>query len=277
MTADLKPKVGSKNLLDVLTEGRILPEGTDTWVVRTVKPDFRSQQGFRWPFPGQWAEAPGPIVHENDSPCPVAVGDGICVATTWADMASGGVPARTLLLCAIKKDEALSPSSGDKIRVPRAFVVDVIDGERIIREQGTAADLRYADLRYADLRYANLRYANLSAANLRGADLYRADLRDANLSAANLYAANLYAANLYAADLYAADLRDATLYGADLRDADLYGADLRYADLRRADLYGANLDGADLRAADLSGANLRYADLSASQRARAKEQGARIS
>ena len=202
-----KPAVGSKNLLETLTEGRILPEGTDTWTVRTVRPDFRSQQGFRWPFPGQWAEAPGPIITTNTDACPREVGDGICVATTWRGMASGGVPARTLLLCAISSEDVLSPVGGEKVRVRRAFVVDLIDGENLIRQHGSGANLSGADLRYADL----------SGANLSGADLRYADL-----------------------------------YGADLRDADLSGA-------------------------NLSGANLSGADLSASQRARAKEQGARIS
>ena len=35
-------------LLDILTEGRTLPDGCDIWGMRSVHPDFTSSRGFRW-------------------------------------------------------------------------------------------------------------------------------------------------------------------------------------------------------------------------------------
>lgn len=52
------------------------------WGWRVVHPDFRSRNGYRWAYPGGWAEAPGPIL-DHDDPCPDAVGDGLCVALDW--------------------------------------------------------------------------------------------------------------------------------------------------------------------------------------------------
>jgi hypothetical protein len=210
--------VGDTELRDPLAilvakVGKALPEGCDRWGMRAVRADLRSSRGFRWPFPGQWADAPGPI-REHRGSCPIAVGDGICVATTVAGMASGGITARTMLLCAFSSDDIVGDSEPGKLRVRRAFVVELVDGEAFAR---------------TDLRDANLRGANLYGANLRGADLRDADLRGANLRGANLRGANLYDADLYGADLYGADLRGANLYGANLRGANLYGANLRDA------------------------------------------------
>ncbi|WP_307962414.1 pentapeptide repeat-containing protein [Salinispora arenicola] len=148
-------------MLDVLTADRALPAGCDRWGIHTVHPDLRSRDGYRWPWPGQWAEAPGPIDTDNTSECPVEVGDGICLARTWRAMASGGVPAVTLLLCAWSSADLLSDACGDTWRLRRAYVVDIVDGARLVREHG----------RGANLRGANLRGANLEGANLRGADL----------------------------------------------------------------------------------------------------------
>ena len=188
------------NLLNVLTERRKLPEGCDTWAIRTVRPDGVSRHGFVWQLTAGWVEAPGPINYANSDACPSVLGDGICAARTWAGMASGGIPARTLLLCAVNSDDVLGDGHG-KLRARRVYVVSVIDGERLIRERGRRADLHGADLRRADLYRADLR-----SANLHGADLRRADLRRA--------------------DLHGADLRDTFLGRADLRDADLHGANL---------------------------------------------------
>lgn len=143
------------NLLDVLTEGRELPEGCDTWAIRAVRPDGGSRFGFVWPLTPGWVEAPGPIIEGNAGTCPCAPGDGICVAYSWYGMSLGGVPARTLLLCAVNSADVLG-SDRNKLRARCAYVEEVIDGERLLREHGRAA---------------NLRYAVLSGANLRGADL----------------------------------------------------------------------------------------------------------
>ena len=200
------------NLLDILTEGHELPEGCDTWGIRAVHPDGASRNGFVWPLTPSWAEAPGPIDHANIGPCPTRAGDGICLAYSWGGMASGGIVARTLLLCAYGASDVLGRSSGGDIsRLRRARVVAVVDGERLIREHG----------RNADLFAANLAGARLSGADLRDARLYCADLRGADLSGANLRGANLCSV-----DLSGANLRDANLWCVNLNDANLSGADL---------------------------------------------------
>ena len=144
------------DLLDVLTEGRQLPAGCDRWAVRTVRPDLSSKYGFRYPWPGSWAAAPGPFVPGNTGACPSEVGDGLCAAGSWDGMASGGVPARSLLLVAFADGDVLGGALPGKIRVARLFVVDVVDGERLVREYGSGANLAGADLGGANLAGANL-------------------------------------------------------------------------------------------------------------------------
>lgn len=178
------------NLLNVLTESRELPEGCDTWAIRTVRSDGSSSHGFVWPLSSGWVEAPGPIDESNDDSCPSYVGDGICGAFTWEGMASGGVPARTLLLCAVNSTDVLGYSR-TKFRARRVYVVAVIDGERLIREHGRGANLSYADLRFVDLSNANLSGANLTGANLSNADLTGAELTYVDLTGANLTGADL--------------------------------------------------------------------------------------
>ena len=170
---------GHINLLDVLTEGRVLPPGCDAWGVRTVRPDGASSFGFHWPLYAGWVEAPGPIRYRNIHPWPVEVGDGICLAYTWSGMAFGGIPARTLLLCADSTLDVLGRAPGGGVaRFERVHVVAVVDGERLIRERGRGANLYGANLRGADLADADLYGAELRNANLRGADLHGADLGD---------------------------------------------------------------------------------------------------
>jgi len=190
-------------LLDILTERRTLPDGYDAWGMRAVHPDFRSSYGFRWPFPGQVAQAAGPFARDNTGPCPASVGDGVCTAQTAAGMASGGIPAVTVLITAHKLADVLG-FDNDKVRASQVLVVDVVDLPRLCRESMTEA--------------------NLCGANLYRADLYGANLEGANLEGADLYRADLYRANLYAANLEGADLTGADLYRADLRGADLTGA-----------------------------------------------------
>ena len=226
------------NLLDVLTRDVTLPEGCTDFAVRSVHPDLRSSRDYRWPWPGVWAQAPGPINETNTDGCPTDVGDGICVAKTWAGMASSGIPAITLLLCAYHRDDVLGKTEPEqKLRVKRAYIVDVVDGARLVRKYGKGVDLRGA----------NLGHTNLWGANLRGANLGNANLVSANLTNINLWDASLIGANLWGASLRSADLSDANLMSANLRDADLGSADLRGANLWGADLDDTNLIGANLR------------------------------
>jgi hypothetical protein len=205
------------------------PEMRLAW--RVVKPDFTSRNGYRWAFPGNWSE-PNPTPHQmtTGDACPTFDGDGLCLAKTFAGAGSGGITASTVLICGYMPAEILGEDE-NKLRVRRAFVVDVVDIQRLLVEGAGAS------------------------ADLRSADLYSANLRSANLRSANLYSADLRSANLRSADLYSADLRS-----ANLRSANLYSADLRSANLRSADLYSADLRSANLRSANLSGArNLAYA------------------
>lgn len=186
-----------RNPLDIMAEGRTLPEGTDTWGMRTVRPDFRSRFDYRWPFPGNWAEAPGPFATTNTAACPLHIGDGICAANTFRGMALGTAHLHLILLVAYDSADVLGTDQyTDTVRVRRAYVVDAIDGALFVRNRCQNADLSYGyfpgiTLRHADLRGAALRYAiltgvDLSYANLRGADLQGADLRGASLIGADL-------------------------------------------------------------------------------------------
>ena len=157
-------------VLPIFVGDRVLPDGCDRWGIRSVRADFRSSNGFRWPFPGQWAEASGPFNEANTDGCPSNVGDGLCVADTFRGMASGGIPARTVLLCAYSSADVLGTTRGDdKHRVRRVFVVDLIDGESFTRADLAGADLTRADLTRADLTGADLTGAYLTGANLTGA------------------------------------------------------------------------------------------------------------
>ncbi|BBU22134.1 hypothetical protein [Mycobacterium xenopi] len=80
-------------LADVIAPEYTLPDGYDSWGLKSVHPDLRTRNGFRWPFPGN--ETPRVELDDHDGPCPSRPGDGVCVAKTWAGMASGGIPART--------------------------------------------------------------------------------------------------------------------------------------------------------------------------------------
>jgi hypothetical protein len=231
-TTDIQ--VGSIDLLDVITKDRELPEGYDQWAIRTVRPDLRSRNDYRYPFPGKVAKAAGPFSEGRDE-CPSHDGDGICAATTWRGMASGGATASTLLLVAYKEKHVLGGSrSGGKLRLRRFLVVDVIDGLDLLRKSGKGADLSGANLSYANLSYVNLCGANLRGAYLSGADLSYADLRGASLSGAYLCGANLRGAYLSGANFSYANLLGASLSGAYLCGASLSGANLRGADLSGA-------------------------------------------
>lgn len=137
-------------LLDILTEGRTLPDGCDIWGMRSVHPDFTSSRGFRWPFPGGVAEAPGPVITANKGACPQSEGDGICTAITAWGMASGGIPAITVLITAHAAADVLGDDE-IKVRVRRATVVEVVDLPGMARAgKLSGADLRGANLHRAD-------------------------------------------------------------------------------------------------------------------------------
>ena len=246
-----------RQFIEHLTEGRKLPAGYDTFGFKIVRPDLRSYNGYRWPWPGNAVTDYDAIA--SDDPCPGNRTGGFCIARTLRGAASGGHGHVAILLLAYNQADILA-SNEDKLRVRHAFVVDLIDAERIYREC-RETDLQGADLQGADLRGADLQGANLQGANLQGADLQRADLQGAYLRGADLQGADLQGADLRGADLQEAYLQGADLRGADLQRADLQEAYLQEADLQGADLRGAYLQGADLQGADLQGADLQGADL----------------
>lgn len=228
MTIDLIPVI-------VERENATLPDWCDSWGIKSVQPDLRTRGGYQWPYPGQIAFCdPDQLVPDNDNAFPYQVGDGLCVATTWRGMASGGIPARTMLLVAYASNEILGRNSlVGKLRLPRVAVVALVDGQRLIREAGASANLYRANLDGANLICADLYGADLTGAYLRGADLDSANLDGADLTSADLIGANLSGANLRNADLRATDLAGADLCGADLTGAHLYGAntaEARYDD-----------------------------------------------
>ena len=207
------------DLLTKITEGKRLPKGCDSWALKSVWPDGRTSHDFRWPLTRKTVTVAGPMLPHKDA-CPKKPGDGLCLATSWRGMASGGIPAITLLLVAFHSSNVHgTDKAAGKLRVSECVVVEVIDGARLLREQGTGTNLYGADL-YGAYLYG----ANLSGADLTGANLYGADLTGAYLTGAYLYGANLSGANLYGANLYGANLSGANLYGANLSGANLSGA-----------------------------------------------------
>ena len=173
-------------------------------LLRSVHGDFTSSRGFRWPFPGGEAVADAPV-RDWDGPCPSVPGDGLCLGKTWTGIASGSIPASTLLLCSFRSSDVLGEDD-HKVRVARARVLDVFTFAGLVAE---ASDDERAYLARADLAGANL-----AGANLAGANLADANLADAYLARANLARANLAGANLAGAYLARADLAGANLAGA---------------------------------------------------------------
>ena len=132
-----------------------------TCLLRSINGDFTSSHGYRWPVPGNTAVAGG-VVKSHKGPCPSAPGDGLCLGKTWRGIASGGIPATTLLLCSYPKSAVLG-EDGEKVRVSRACVLEVFTFAALVSEA--------TDDERAYLGGANLRGANLRGANLGGADL----------------------------------------------------------------------------------------------------------
>ena len=143
---------------------------------RSVHYDFRSSRGFVWPFPGGTAVAAGPFTDSPDRGCPQHEGDGICLALTAKGMASGDIPAHTVLVCLYTKASLLGTEpDGSKVRVKRAKVLRVVDFPAMLRgDVPQDHDLpTKANLSGANLSGANLTKANLWRANLRGAEANR--------------------------------------------------------------------------------------------------------
>lgn len=228
---------GWRALWEVLTAGRTLPDGCQSWALVDGGPLGRPATGAALPATA------------------------VTVAMRPADpLAEHPLPSTCLLVAEPSGDpdggEGAASRSGDLI------VVGVVEW--------AALDLTGVDLRGLVLEEVDLRGATLVRADLRGADVFGADMRGADLREADLRQAALTGVDLSEADLSLADLRRATLggdlsaaqlTGADLRKADLIGACLSRAVLWDADLAGADLAGADLQGANLQGANLRGATL----------------
>ena len=173
-----------KDLLEVLASRHTLPEGCDTWAIKSVRPDLTTRGGsFQWPFPGGVVEASA-VVPENRSPVPSREGDGVCAGKTWRGMASARIPAVTLLLVAYNAAEHLLGADEDKVRLRCAHVVALVDGAALLVRDGAKSDLRGAYLRGADLGGADLRGAYLGGAYLGGAYLGGAYLSGADLGGA---------------------------------------------------------------------------------------------
>ena len=160
-------------------ESAILPEGFTDWGIKSVRPDLKTYLNFQWPTPGRVVACDESRIDRNNTDnCPRWVGDGLCVGTTWGGMASGGIPALTLLLVAYRRADVLGERPG-KLRTTEVAVVAIVDGARLLREEGAGASLSGADLRGVNLTGADLRGVNLTGADLRGADLSGADLSEA--------------------------------------------------------------------------------------------------
>ena len=149
-------------------ESATMPEGFDSWGVKSVHPDLKTYFNFQWPMPGEVVACDEKHVNrKNMGNCPSQIGDGLCVGTTWDGMASGGIPATTLLLVAYRKADVLGERPG-KLRTTEVAVVAIVDGARLLRERGARANLHGADLREARLHGAKLRGANLRGVRNKG-------------------------------------------------------------------------------------------------------------
>lgn len=147
-----------RDLLPVIVEttGATMPRSFDSLGLKSVLPDLMTTRWFRWASPGGTNISNDGLNRGNESACPEVPGDGLCVATTWRGMASGGIPARTLLLVAYRAADVVGRDEpAGKLRIgAEVATVALIDGERLIREHGGRADLHGADLRGADLQGA---------------------------------------------------------------------------------------------------------------------------
>lgn len=260
-----KITLGHKDLIPVIVEreGAVMPVWCDTWGIKSVKPDLKAFGGYQWPAPGNIAECDKMRIYANNSGAhPWAPGDGLCVASTWRGMATSVSEARTLLLIAYSSEDVLGrDEDGDKVRVSYAYVAAIVDGERLIRDEGEGANLMGANLSNANLTNGLLNFADLSRSKLDNARLRYADLVGANLAGACIYLTDLDSADMQDANLRNVYCARSMLAYANLTDADLTNAYLRGSDMVGAKLQNANLTCASLEGVNLSGANLSEANL----------------
>lgn len=235
-------------LQEVIVKNRTLPPGCNRWGIKSVSAGLTTHNGFSW-LPAiceGYLEAsdPDPV---NLGPCPGYMGDGLCVAWTWRGMASGGIPANTLLLLAYRSQDVLGFDNEDgKARVTRVEFVDVIDGARLIRDHGAGADLEFAnlqgmDLSYGELRGANLSHASADYASFRGAMLYEANLSCGFFTGCEFSSAYMERANLFKANLARTRFHSACISGANFDDTRLRMADFRNVKGERQAHWGVSL------------------------------------
>lgn len=127
------------------------------WGFRLCHVDMTSRNGYRWPFPGNWAVADprGRTFTRGAHGCPTFDGDGICVAHTLRGATSGEATVNGVgLLVAYLPADVLAEEP-DKLRAQRVWVADTF---RPLAAITSAASVG-----------ANLRGANLEGAYLRGA------------------------------------------------------------------------------------------------------------
>lgn len=202
--------------------GAVMPPGYDGLGIKSVSPTLTSSDGFKWPLPGGVVYDDHDCVWVNKTARPLHPGDGLCITFTWGAMASGGFPARTLLIVAYKTSHTLGADDEfSKIRVAGPVaVVGILDGEDFLRNRAAGANFEGGHFSGFQLNSANFKGTCFSEANLQRASFERSDLRGA-------------------------DLRFADLRGVDFREADLRGADLRTHLMPHAQLlHGAQLQGA---------------------------------
>ena len=148
--------------LQTLFAGKPVTKGDYRLGFRSVHADLRSRDGFRYPWPGGWAECDPHGRKHSTGPCAQFVGDGLHVAKTFRGAGSGGISPQTLLLAAFLPADVLGEDS-DKVRVKRLYVVEVVALTAllpIISAYLGGANLRGADLRDADLRGAKIWLGN---------------------------------------------------------------------------------------------------------------------
>ena len=244
----------------------ILPEGFDSWALKSTRPDLTTFDLYQWPQPGGIAECdPEKIVVDSNGPCPSAYGDGLCVGLNWDAMASGGFPARTLLLVAYATKDILGQGGG-KVRVSKAAVVAIVDGERLLAEHSKMQDLSGALLEGMKFNFSRMSGITLTSATLHRASFREAWLDDANLQWAIAIRADFSYACVRGANFYSSELRGATFYGAEaekalFEKARLYDATLERIFARDANFMYLFARGANFAAADLTGACFTAADL----------------
>lgn len=224
-----------RSLLDVLTTGRVLPDGYDRWGLRGCSRGLAHHQPDRW--------LPPPESY------PDLLGDGMRLALTGKAAASiGWSLAGQMQIVAFAHQDVISDND-HKVRVRCGCLVDVVELADI--------DLRNVELAGANLNDTkligvNLRNSNLNGATLIDADLTDADLRNALLTGVFAMGINLTGADMRKANMSRAGLGGANLTGANLTGADLYRAGLIGADLTDTKLLNANLTGAYLTCAALA-------------------------